>query len=165
LMRRFYPELLTQTLRSNVRNFIKQTNLDTYECCCEIYDFVAGSDALNEVAIRSFARDMRTRVDRRSRELLVRGERLLNWLEDTQARQVSGIPGPAPTPPEPTQLGDEVGRALTPTMAGLEFTRPGFGWEAVDLFGVARAPVPYHVFRARLAEEERNSEAVACTSR
>jgi len=164
LLRRFYPELLTQTLRSNVRNFIKQTNLDTYECCCEIYDFVIGSPT-DEVAIRSFAREMRSRVDRRSRELLVRGERLLNWLEDTYARQASGIPGPVPAPPEPARSGDEAGGPPTPIIAGLEFTRPGSGWESVDLFGVARAPVPYHVFRARLAEEQRNEEAVACASR
>jgi len=164
LLRRFHLELLTETLRSNVRNFIKQTNLDTYQCCCEIYDFVANADPGNEVALRSFAREMRTRVDRHSRELLVRGERLLNWLEDIYARHASGLPGSVPTPPEPFGFGEEVGRTPIPTIPGLEFTRPGRGWEAVDLFGVARAPVPYHVFRARLAEEDRKGEDVVCAS-
>ena len=32
LLRRFHPELLTRRMRAGVRNFIKQTNLDTYEC-------------------------------------------------------------------------------------------------------------------------------------
>ena len=29
------------TLRGAVRNFVKETNLDTYQCLCRIYDFVA----------------------------------------------------------------------------------------------------------------------------
>jgi hypothetical protein len=34
LLRRFYPEVLNQTLRGAVRNFIKQANLDTYYHLC-----------------------------------------------------------------------------------------------------------------------------------
>ncbi len=164
LMRRFHPELLTQTLRAAVRNFIKQTNLDTYERGCEIYDFVAACDPADDGAVRSFARELRGRVDRQSRDLLVRGERILNWLEDTYARKASGIPGPALAPPELLSSGTGEQRVPVPVIPGLEFTRPGSGWEAVDLFGVARAPVPYHVFRARLAEENRTGEAVVCAS-
>ncbi len=159
LMRRFHPELLSQTLRAAVRNFIKQTNLDTYERCSEIYDFVAQCDPVNEVAVRGFARDLRMRVDRQSRGLLLRGERILNWLEDAYARKAS--PGctslAAPFPLD--VAAEQIPCSVVP---GLEFTRPGSGWEAVDLFGVARAPVPYNVFRARLAEESRTCEEPVC---
>ncbi len=162
LLRRFHPELLTQTLRASVRNFIKQTNLDTYQRCCEIYDFVASCDPADEVAIRRFARELRARVDRQSRELLVRGERILSWLEDTYARKVLGIRVPVPAQPEVLDCGVADGQASFPIIPGLEFTRPGSGWEAVDLFGVARAPVPYPVFRARLAEEDRPGADAVC---
>ncbi len=165
LLRRFHPELLTQTLRAAVRNFIKQTNLDTFERCSEIYDYVAGCDPADQVALRDFARQLRDRVDLHSRELLVRGERILNWLEDTYARKAAGLAGPAPVPPD---VGASPSARETPLVAhipGLEFTVPGRGWETVDLFGVSRAPVPYNVFRARLAEEDRTGEEVVCASR
>src|SRR5208283_2120190 len=160
LMRRFHPELLTQTLRAGVRNFIKQTNLDTYERCCEICDFVAATDPADEVAIRAFARESRSRVDRQSRSLLVRGERILNWLEDAFARKTSSVTCPVASKPFSLDVASE--QISLPLLPGLEFTRPGSGWETVDLFGVARAPVPYHVFRARLAEADRTSEQPAC---
>ncbi|HMD98190.1 MAG TPA: radical SAM protein [Terriglobia bacterium] len=165
LVRRFRPELLTQTLRAVARNFIKQTNLDTYERCCEIYDFVATCDPADEVTLRSFARDARVRVDRHSRELMVRGERIVNCLEDTYARRVSGIASNAPASPEPLGFDSANADIPTPVIPGLEFTRPGSGWEVVDLFGVARAPMPYNVFRARLAEEKRTGEEAVCASR
>jgi len=162
LMRRFHPALLTQALRAAVRNFIKHTNLDTYERCSEIYDFVATCDPSDDGAIRAFARDLRGRVDRQSRDLLVRGERILNWLEDTYARKASGVPGHALPPAQPIGFGAAEEQAPILVIPSLEFTRPGSGWEFVDLFGVARAPVPYQVFRARLAEEERTSEEAVC---
>ena len=159
LMRRFHPELLSQTLRAAVRNFIKQTNLDTYERCSEIYDFVAHCDPADEVAIRGFARDLRVRVDRQSRGLLLRGERILNCLEDAYARKTS--PG-CISVAAPFSLDEAAEQIPCSVVPGLEFTRPGSGWEAVDLFGVARAPVPYNVFRARLAEEGRSCEEPVC---
>jgi len=164
LLRRFHPDLLSQSLRAAVRNFIKQTNLDTFERCCEIYDFVAACDPADGVALRGFARDARVRVDQHSRELMVRGERILNWLDDTYTRKVSGIPNYAPAPPEP--FGSDSAKEDIPpsVIPGLEFTRPGSGWEGVDLFGVAQAPVPYKIFRARLAEETRTGEEAVCAS-
>jgi len=160
LMRRFHPELLTQTLRAGVRNFIKQTNLDTYERCCEICDFVVATDPTDEVAIRGFARELRSRVDRQSRSLLVRGERILNWLEDAFARKTSPLTSSTASKPFSLEIATE--QIAFPVLPGLEFTRPGSGWETVDIFGVARAPVPYQVFRARLAEAERTSDQPAC---
>ena len=165
LLRRFHPEMLSQAMRAAVRNFIKQTNLDTYERLCEIYDFVAGCDPGDDAAIRSFARDQRTRVDRHSAGLLVRGERLLNWLEATYARKKAGLRGPAPPPIEEPAAGFTSTNLNTPEIPGLEFIRPGTGWEQVDLFGVSRAPVPYDVFRLRLAEYKRSGmDDSACAS-
>jgi hypothetical protein len=82
LLRRFYPEVLTQTLRGAVRNFIKQTNMDTYLCLCQIYDFVAAVNPNDDFAIEMFARGMREHVDERSRELQSQGESLLCWMND-----------------------------------------------------------------------------------
>lgn len=59
LLRRFYADTITQTMRASVRNFIKRTNPDTYEHLCEIYDFVAASDPTEQMSNRSFAREMR----------------------------------------------------------------------------------------------------------
>jgi len=165
LMRRFHPEMLNQKLRASVRNFIKQTNLDTYERVSEVYDYVAECDPLDLAAIRTFALEQRQRVDRHSGSLLVRGERILNWLEATYARKQAGLRGPAPMPDEEVALPPQLQTPTPPEIPGLEFIRPGSGWEKVDLFGVSRAPVPYEVFRSRLAEQNRNAEAEAACAR
>ena len=150
LLRRFHPETLSQSLRAAVRNFIKETNLDTYARLSEIYDFVASCDPRDSSAISAFAVQMRERVDLHSADLLVRGQRVLNWLDDSYARKCAGLPGPAPAPPERTAAPSVP--ASAPEIPGLEFIRPGAGWEDVDLFGISQAPVPYRVHQARLAE-------------
>ena len=150
LLRRFHPDTLSQSLRASVRNFIKETNLDTYARLSEIYDFVKSGNPHDSSAIRAFARHMRERVDIHSGDLLTRGQRVLNWLEDAYARKSAGLTGPAPAPPEPPVSPDR--HAYAPEIPGLEFTRPGSGWEDVDLFGVSQAPVPYRVYQARLAD-------------
>ncbi|MGO9976912.1 MAG: B12-binding domain-containing radical SAM protein [Solirubrobacteraceae bacterium] len=149
LLRRFYPVVVSQQLRATVRNFIKETNLDTYERCSEIYDFVEACSPTDELELRSFARSMRLRVDRRSRDLLVRGQRILNWLEDCYTGHVAGRAGPAPVP-DLVSNGTAAGAGAVP---GLDYTKPGFGWENVDLFGVSFAPVPYEVLRSRLSQD------------
>jgi radical SAM superfamily enzyme YgiQ (UPF0313 family) len=157
LLRRFYSDTLTQTLRAAVRNFIKETNLDTYGRLSEIYDFVNDGDPGDNGAIRAFAYQMRDRVDRHSADLLARGQRLLNWLEDSYARHAAGIAGHVPAPEEAEPQVYQT-QCSGPAIPGLEFTQPGSGWESVDLFGVSRAPVPYPVFKARLAEYRRGME-------
>ena len=158
LLRRFHPEMLSQTMRAAVRNFIKETNLDTYERISEIYDYVVGCDPLDRAPIAAFARSQREKVDRHSASLLLRGERILNWLDATYARKQAGLSGPAPALVDEASRQHEVTLPTLPTIPGLEFIRPGSGWESVDLFGVSRAPVPYEVFRNRLAEQNRNAE-------
>lgn len=94
LLRRFHPEVLTETLRGAVRSFIKKTNLDTYQKLCSIYDFVATADPADQFAVRGFARDMRERVDRASAALHHEGEALIRWL--TLAYENRGRPAGAP---------------------------------------------------------------------
>lgn len=163
LLRRFYPGALSQTLRASVRNFIKETNLDTYTRLSEIYDFIAACDPADSHAVRTFALGMRERVDRHSAGLATRGERVLNWLEDAYSRKAAGLPGYTPAPDEPA-VGESQPQPSSAEIPGLEFIRPGSGWEFVDLFGVSRAPVPYHVFKARLADHQRESGENACAS-
>ena len=160
LLRRFHPDTLSQSLRATVRNFIKETNLDTYARLSEIYDFVRTGDPRDATAIRAFARQMRERVDNHSANLLTRGQRVLNWLEDAYARKSAGLTGPPPPPPE-AQAGPD--RNIdAPEIPGLEFIRRGSGWEDVDLFGVSQAPVPYRVYKARLAEYVEAEKGKAC---
>ena len=161
LLRRFHPEMLSQTMRAAVRNFIKETNLDTYERMSEIYDYVVGCDPLDRAPIAAFARSQREKVDRHSTGLLLRGERILNWLDATYARKQGGLSGPAPAPVEEAVRQHELTTSTPPAIPGLEFILPGSGWEFVDLFGVSRAPVPYEVFRNRLAEQNLSTEGDA----
>jgi anaerobic magnesium-protoporphyrin IX monomethyl ester cyclase len=142
LLRRFHPELLTQSLRGAVRNFIKLTNLDTYECLCSVYDFVAKTDPTDQARLGGFAGQMRERVDERSSELLARGERLLNWLETTYERRQSG-------PVDAPELSPSGRRGAYPATQARE---PGLG-NAFDPLGLTPVPIPYDIFQARLSAE------------
>jgi hypothetical protein len=86
LARRFHPELATQALRASVRNFIKRTNLDTYECLSEIYDFATTVRPDDHLVIHGFARMMRDKVERRGMRLNAEGERIFGLLADRYAR-------------------------------------------------------------------------------
>jgi anaerobic magnesium-protoporphyrin IX monomethyl ester cyclase len=152
LLRRFHPDVVTQSLRAAVRNFIKLTNLDTYECICRIYDFVAGADPADQVRLRSFAGELRDRVDERSTTLLARGERILHWLETTYEHRAAG----------PAEIPDL-------TFAGAFSTHSTRLSEAApvnpfDPLGLTPVPIPYDVFKARLNAErkERSEQPAPC---
>jgi anaerobic magnesium-protoporphyrin IX monomethyl ester cyclase len=81
MVRRFRPQGLTQTLRADVRSLIKQTNLDTYQRLCRMYDFVAAVDPLDNPAIRGFARQMREGVDAADARLRARAGRVARRLK------------------------------------------------------------------------------------
>lgn len=81
LLRRFYPEALNQTIRSYVRNFIKETNLDTYRFLANIYDYVSSAGNPSQEEIRMFAAEMRNRVDRNSMVLRKQGEEIIRMLD------------------------------------------------------------------------------------
>lgn len=81
LLRRFYPEALNETIRSHVRNFIKETNLDTYHLLTNIYDYVNETDKLEHEYLIEFAGNMRRKVDRNSMFLRKQGEEIINMLD------------------------------------------------------------------------------------
>jgi len=163
LLRRFHPDLLTQTLRAAVRNFIKQTNLDTYECLCQIYDFVARVNPEHQAAIRAFAREMREYVDGRSSRLHREGERILAWLDATyENRQAPEFPmGRRDDDPVPALLAC---RVMPYTgLAGL--AAPSAGEDGRDgatrgfPFGGLERAVPYEQFKKRMAPAVPGKEA------
>ena len=154
LLRRFHPEALTQSLRAAVRNFIKLTNLDTYECICRIYDFVAGTNPTDQARLRGFAAEMRDRIDERSTALLARGERILHWLETTYERRGSG-PVEIPELCFPAEVSSQpLRRAETPEL------------NPFDPLGLTPVPIPYDVFKARLGAERRepSEQLASCTT-
>lgn len=87
LFRRFLPHLLTRRLRAMVKNFIKETNLDTYECLCEIYDFVTEHSFDNKRLAREFGIYMRKKVDSRSDGFYKKGNFLLQQLESLPQKE------------------------------------------------------------------------------
>lgn len=151
LLRRFHPELLTETLRAAVRNFIKLTNLDTYECMCRICDFVAMTDPSDQPRLHAFASGMRERVDERSMDLLARGEQIQSWLETAYERRAEG-------------------RFEVPEFPGAGFR--SIGWtlpsagsvNPYDPLGLTPVPIPYDVFKARLSDERLEQQAASCAN-
>ncbi len=130
LLRRFHPAALTEFLRSQVRNFIKRTNLDTYEWLCRIYDFVAACVPSDQSAIRTFAWEMRRGVDERSAVLHAEGAAILAHLD--QAYRDRDLPA-APD------------GALRPSALGSRRT-------GLDLLGLAPGVIPYDEFVRLLAQ-------------
>jgi radical SAM family protein/B12 binding protein len=158
LLRRFYPQVLTQRLRGAVRNFIKQTNLDTYECLCEIYDFVAACDPGDPIAIRAFAREAREWVDKRSEKLHVQGEAILGWLDRAYERRGQCAEASRPRPigtglpfldshPIPYRGVESLGESECAAAAAGRKDSP-------DMLGSVSAPIPYDLFRSCLAEQQ-----------
>jgi len=135
LLRRFHPQALTQTLRSAVRNFIKRTNLDTYEWLCRIYDFVVRCDPANQASIRSFACEMRQGVDRSGAALHAGGEQILAWL-DAAYRDRDRAPS-------------------VPPLAAAPARPPQVAWEGgLDLLGLTPGVIPYNEFQRLMAQTE-----------
>ena len=154
LLRRFNPELLTQSLRAAVRNFIKLTNLDTYECICRIYDFVASTDPTDQGRLRSFAGELRERVDERSTQLLARGECILHCLETAYERRESG----------PAEIPEMTLSGASPTLAARRSEAASVN--PFDPLGLTPVPIPYDVFKARLSAvgRERSEQPASCAN-
>jgi anaerobic magnesium-protoporphyrin IX monomethyl ester cyclase len=157
LLRRFHPEVLNQTLRATVRNFIKQTNLDTYEYLCRIYDFVTIIDLSDHATILRFAREMRERVDERSMELHAQGESILRWLND--AYECSGKGGnvlKSEYTAEMPILGCKPVRYRGLDSFGeLEFAMPMSKTTGkADLFRTTPFAIPYSIFKSRMNQQK-----------
>jgi hypothetical protein len=166
LLRRFHSEVLTQSLRGAVRNFIKQTNLDTYHYLCQIYDFVTEVDVHDHALFRSCAREIRERVDESSRELRIQGERILRWLNEAYERHRRGAKGPTsilsetappfldcmPVPYVGLDSMGELGRDQA--QVGLVAGR----LHVADLLGKPPEAIPYHKFKSLLARGAQQKE-------
>jgi len=153
LLRRFHPEVLTMSLRSDVRNFIKETNLDTYACLCRIYDFVERVDPTDMMGIRRFASELRRRIDWRSLELRREGERILAQIDYIYINRNSHttIPaadyyGGAPEQPRKSSPSDRdadllrsIRRACADGASEYDFG-----------FGTLERPIPYEEFHRQL---------------
>lgn len=163
VLRRFKPESLTQTLRGAVRNFVKETNIDTYQRLCQIYDFVEDGTRTGELAVRAFAKEMRARVDAKSNELKIRGEYLLNWLEETNAGcgWQAGMPlsyqGGAALAAAPVNRSPEpVPYQGLQSLEQVDFLGQERGWvDGGHAFGLSPTAIPYREFKRRLAEYSR----------
>lgn len=149
LLRRFHPEVLSQTLRGTVRNFIKQTNLDTYQCLCQIYDFVAVIDPSDHSSIRRFAREMREIVDERSVELHDQGENILRWLNDAYGRRGKGVESRVEMPFQGYEPLSNRGFDSSWEFAGAGTTEAA----SLDLFGNTLSAIPYNVFKDRMIHQ------------
>lgn len=150
LLRRFHPEVLTERLRGAVRSFIKRTNLDTYECLCEIYDFAAAADPQDQVKVRAFARHMREQVDTRSESLYVQGKQILRWLTDSYENRLEPMRDSV-FPHTRTGLSflgcRPIPYAGVNSLQHLEFvSTEAEAIDPADSFGPVPAPLPYTEF-------------------
>ena len=140
LLRRFFPERLTRELRSEVRAFIKETNIDTHRHLCKIYDLVLATDPSDREGIREIMKTLRRRVDERSRALRTQGERIIDRLQAAYAG--SPLPDDSLTPSLPV-FDEEFPAAAAANQ----------GWSVLDPnnpFGMLKQPIPYEVFKRRL---------------
>jgi hypothetical protein len=150
------------TLRGAVRSFVKETNLDTYQCLCQIYDLVAGDAHGDDLLIRAYAKEMRKQVDYKSLELKAKGEALLQWLEDTNAGE--GQQGGITTSPPFTmarlpQISQPIPYSGLDSLQKMDFLGSEMRWvDGIQPFGLSPAAIPYTTsFKEQLAKhrEER----------
>lgn len=134
LMRRFYPEILNQSLRSSIKNFIKLTNLDTYQFLCQIYDFVESTDPNNRLAIQGYAQEMREYIDEKSSALHSQGEKILDDLDSVYNEMLN----------ENTVI-KSYNKSNHQNMAILK--------DEADIFGLTPVPIPYETFKSKLSRK------------
>jgi len=148
LLRRFYPEVLTESLRGAVKSFIKETNLDTYKCLCQTYDFIESTDPSNRLALQGFAGELRTIVDEGSRGLHIQGERILDSLNNAYERR--GLVGSR-------FMSAQIASSASPYF-GMGGPEQGAyspcSMDLVDLFGLTPTPIPYQTFKSQLSRQE-----------
>ncbi len=149
ILRRFHPEILSQSLRAAVRNFIKETNLDTFEELSGIFDFVSEVNVEDELKIHRFAREMRQRIDRRSAVLLLKGERIINYLE--KAYRNGGLDTQAILSDEDDMESSNV--TTGGSNAGLETSYSFQGRnpdEILNMIAIGQNYLPYDEFKKRI---------------
>lgn len=147
LLRRFHPELLTQELRSEVRTFIKETNLDTYRCLSRIWDLVQAQDPADQEGVRGAMRGMRQRVDDAGIGLRAKGERILERLRRAWTERQPEIPREETAE---SLESDIFGGGAVPYTGIENFARTGTDPVGLGFFGSLRTPVPYAEFKRRM---------------
>jgi radical SAM superfamily enzyme YgiQ (UPF0313 family) len=151
LLRRFHPELLSEELRSEVRAFIKETNIDTYRCLSRIYDMVQTINPDDQEALKIAMKSMRALVDRGSIDLRGRGERIVNRLQRTWETQKSEMQMPDGIKTDIEHLYSCGGSV---PYSGIEsLVRQGFDPIRQGLFGIGGTTVPYEEFSRMLTGE------------
>jgi hypothetical protein len=147
LLRRFYPEVLNQGLRSEVRSFIKETNIDTYRHLSQIYDLVTAIEPDDDKAVRGAMTAMRRRVDFGGAQLRSKGEWVLESLRRAHGEDKS--------PGRQVIIRNEGTPISYLESAIIPYAGRGdaAGWASADqqgFFGMLRHPMPYEEFRRRL---------------
>jgi radical SAM superfamily enzyme YgiQ (UPF0313 family) len=147
LLRRFQPEVLSQELRSEVRSFIKETNIDTYRHLSRIYDIVVGLEPDDEKAVRGAMAEMRHRIDSSGSELRSEGEWVLRGLRRAYGEGKVGSR-------QEGFLNEEVSipyldQGIVP-YAGRGIVAPRPANEESGFIGMLRHPIPYEEFRRQL---------------
>ncbi|MDA8412852.1 MAG: radical SAM protein [Desulfobacteraceae bacterium] len=152
LLRRFQPELLSQGLRSEVRSFIKETNIDTYRCLSRIWDLVQVLDPSDEEGVKAAMRSMRQRVDEAGKGLRIKGEQTLERLRRAYERQEQEhVVQDAPAVTSGIGI---LGAGALPYSGVENLGNSGDEQLGLGFFGALRTPVPYAEFRKQL--EARN---------
>ena len=151
LLRRFYPNLLSETLRSEVKNFIKQTNLDTYHWLSVIYDFISGENH-DEAAIANFTQQMRTQIDMKSSMLRLQGQAIIDWMEEAYKNRDNTTK----TMPAIYAHGGSENSTLSINDKS-SFQSQSLGPQAgiLDLMGLSPDVIPYNFFKKQLEEDQR----------
>ena len=152
LLRCFYPSLLSETLRSEVRNFIKQTNLDTYHWLCTIYDFIE-TDNRNQEEITQFTQQTRARVDMKSKSLHQKGQAIINWMEEAYQNRNNPVKHVSPLIIDACLDSFEPAQSTSGEKNSLLIEALGPNANMLDLFGISPEVVPYNFFKKKLAEE------------
>lgn len=147
LLRRFHRELLTQELRSEVRSFIKETNLDTYRSLSRVWDIVQAIDSDDRTAIRAAMRSMRQRVDDAGTGLRARGERILERLHRAWTERQPERPGEEVTGSDGVFL---FGGEAIPYIGIEDLARTRAESAGLGFFGSLRKPIPYAEFKRQL---------------
>lgn len=142
LMRRFYPERLSETVRAEARSFVQATNLETFRLLSAVYDLAATLDPQDELAVHAAMRAMRARVDASSAALHARGRRALDGLHGVYRAGGARASAAAPAGGVPVDVVPGTGRAWE-----------GIAPPAAFGFGALARPVPYALFR-RQSETE-----------
>ncbi len=153
LLRRFYPNLLSETLRGEVKNFIKQTNLDTYHWLSTIYDFVSEENH-DEAAISDFTQQVRMQIDMKSSILRLQGQAIIDWMEEAY----KNLNSPTKTIPKIyAHIGLENFGMYSESAAKDSFQTQALGSQAgvLDLIGLSPDVIPYNFFKKKLEEDQR----------